>query len=81
MFKKLQIGKSTSGPEVDRRTQKIIGNCGILKWTGGDSKHYTNSPKGITPDLWRKWNDSLAKHPSLLTMDMTLVPIPEVVSI
>ncbi len=52
-----------------------------LKWKGGDSKCHAMSLTDTTPEQWKLWQASLASNPAILTTEMTLLPIHNVVEL
>jgi len=52
-----------------------------LKWNGGDSKYQAENVSNANPEMWKKWESSLATSPAVLTTKMSLTPISEVVNL
>ncbi len=52
-----------------------------LKWVGGDSKYHAMNLKDTTPEQWKLWQASLASNPAVLSTDMSLLPIHNVVEL
>ena len=52
-----------------------------LLWHGGDSNYHSLSLRHITRQDWKLWLNSLAKSPALLTTEMSLTPISEMVAL
>ncbi len=48
-------------------------------WTGGDEKFHMMSTTDGDPDKWNKWVTSLSAQPAVLTTEMSLIPIYELV--
>ena len=56
-------------------------NTSHLKWNGGDSKYQAATVNSASPEMWKKWESSLAANPALLTTEMSLIPIYDVVNL
>jgi hypothetical protein len=50
-----------------------------INWNGGETSLQVPSLDNINADILHKWDQSLAIKPSVLTTDLTLVPIYELV--
>ncbi len=52
-----------------------------LRWVGGNDNYHSTFLKDITPNDWKLWQASLASNPAILTTEMSLLPIYDVVEL
>ena len=71
------IGSAGVESSSGRETQNILDNCRI-EWNGGDSKFHDHDI--IKPVELKKWRLSLASNPAMLTTDLSLTPISDLVA-
>ena len=72
------VGKAGAESSSGRETETILGNCRI-EWNGGDSKFH-NHDTMTKPGELNKWRLSLASDPAMLTTDLSLTPISDLVA-
>ena len=58
-------------------SRAILGRC-RLEWNGGDSQFHRHETL-TDPQLMNKWRLSLAENPAMLTTDLSLAPISDLV--
>ena len=52
-----------------------------LIWDGGDIQCHRQTMEQVTPDIMQQWERSLGSQPSILTTELTLLPIYEVIDL
>ena len=60
-------------------SDKFFAGSSTINWTGGDTDFQVPSLDNINADLLHQWEQSLSIKPGVLTTDLTLVPIYEIV--
>ncbi len=78
-FHNFTAGISATKGVLSSTGQSSIYSTSQLVWDGGDIQCQIGTMEQATPDIWRKWETSLASQPSILMTEMTLLPICEVV--
>ena len=64
---------TSSNPTVDPRIH--------LVWNGGNSRFHVQTLSEIHPGMWKQWENSLSQYPKVLTTDMSLCPISDMVGL
>ena len=62
---------------LSSESRAILGRC-RMEWNGGDSQFHTRETM-TDPQVMNKWRLSLAENPAMLTTDLSLTPISDIV--
>ena len=62
---------------LSSESRAILGRC-RMEWNGGDSQFHTHETM-TDPQVMNKWRLSLAENPAILTTDLSLTPISDIV--
>ena len=62
---------------LSSESRAILGRC-RMEWNGGDSQFHRHETM-TDPQVMNKWRLSLAKNPAMLTTDLSLAPISDIV--
>ena len=74
-------GLHARGKKSDQKRMSARLATNHLKWSGGDHQYHKLNLQDVEPEDWSMWNISLASEPEVLTTNMKLTAIHNVVEL